>query len=85
MISWHRLQVATGIIDTGSKFAAGVTEIGLNLGKDVAANVVYTGGKFAADCQRHRWSTFAAFIVYIGANFRKIEAALIFSFCPYHL
>jgi hypothetical protein len=38
-------------------FAAGVTAIGKNLGKDVAARVVDTGGKLAADFQRRRWST----------------------------
>jgi hypothetical protein len=46
----------------------------------VAAGVVDTGGKLAADCQRHRRSTFAGGIVYIGTNFRKIVAVLILPF-----
>jgi hypothetical protein len=42
----------------------------------VAAGVVDTGGKLAADSQRHWWSTFAAGIVYIGANFPIFSSSL---------
>jgi hypothetical protein len=39
----------TFFVDTGGKFAAGVTKISINLGKDVTTGVVDTGGKFAAE------------------------------------
>jgi hypothetical protein len=40
--------LTTGVIDTGDKFAAGVTAISIHLRKDVTSGVVDTGGRFAA-------------------------------------
>jgi hypothetical protein len=43
---WQRWQLAAGIGDTNGKFAASVTAIHVNLGKDVNAGVVYISCKY---------------------------------------
>ncbi len=84
MTSWHRWQVATGVADTGRKFAAGITAIGLNLGKEVAASVVDTGGKLAADCHRHRWSTCLRLSTTSVVNLPPIVNDIGVNFCRRH-
>jgi hypothetical protein len=44
----HWRHSAAGIVDTSRKFAAGVTAINRNLGKDVTIGFVHSGSQVAA-------------------------------------
>jgi hypothetical protein len=72
---------ATGVTDTGGKFAAGVVDTsGQPLAANISANFqkkfeTETGGKICRRCHWHRWSTFSC--EYLREFSKKFETALL--------
>jgi hypothetical protein len=66
---WYRWQIATGVVDTGGKFAAGIVD---TVGKFATGinNTSETGGKLATGVVDTGGQPWAA---NISANFRKIS------------
>ncbi len=56
---WYRWQIATGVVDTGIKFATGIIDTG---GTSVSTKTRGTGGKICPWCHWFRWCTLTLWI-----------------------